>query len=186
MKIEVTSDKELALKRRKIMWCCVCIVLIGVITIIGLRLPLIENHMRKIAQKYVSCKVTKKENELFNLIGKYTDEGKNIYIHYNDENENVVPYKKLNDEEITAVFKEFHLICIRYDEKGNVVFTIYPYMELLIDGYENGFFYSKEDKPIEGENLEFEKEDAWTYQWYRTEKIIDNWWYYEEIFLLKK
>lgn len=118
MKIEVTSDKELALKRRKIMWCCVCIVLIGVITIIGLRLPLIENHMRKIAQKYVSCKVTKKENELFNLIGKYTDEGKNIYIHYNDENE-------------------------------NVVFTIYPYMELLIDGYENGFFYSKEDKPIE-------------------------------------
>ncbi|MBD5549659.1 MAG: hypothetical protein HDQ96_00545 [Lachnospiraceae bacterium] len=70
---------------------------------------------------------------------------------------------------------------VRFHVRDSVVYYI------LWDGYECGFYYSEDDKPIDAvwdhkmgeDETEFEDLIFYGKYWYRTEKITDNWWFYE-------
>ncbi len=149
----------------------------------------LKNPIKELCKKYVFYEVIKHEDELSQLIGRYTEcakENGDFYIHISnrDERSNRVFYKKLEDKQVSDAFKRFNLIAIRYDQEGNITFTVYPHIGLLIEGYSYGFYYSEQDEPIKGA-IEIEEEGFRRYQWHRTEKIIDHWWYYEEINLIR-
>lgn len=149
----------------------------------------LRNQIRELSKKYIFYQVTRHEDELSQLIGRYTEcaeENHSFCIHVSnrDESSDRVFYKKLGDKQVSDAFRRFNLIAILYDEEGNIDFGVYPYIGLLIEGYGNGFYYSEQDEPMEGK-MEFEEESLGMYRWHRTEKIIDHWWYYEEIILIR-
>lgn len=175
------------MKKKFLISCLIVVFVIGCMITLAF---LMKDQIRDWSKKHIFYKVTKQEDELSRLIGRYAEKDKNVLIHLDHEDNRVIPYKKLNDEEISKVFNEFHLMAIRYDEDENMIFYIYPYMGLLIEGYSNGFYYSPQDEPIGGwgeeiGDLEFEDYGWKIYRWYKTEKILDHWWYFEEILLIE-
>lgn len=98
-------------------------------------------------------------------------------------------YQELDDEEIRRVFRYFRLYRITKWSDGSVEFHVRSSKKsiLLWNDYRYGFYYCEDDKPRDvvwihdiDEN-ETEYEDIFwggTY-WYKTEKITDNWWFYE-------
>lgn len=151
--------------------------------------PLLKNQIRDLSRTYIFYNVEKRQEELSGLIGRYVGKDKDVFIHLYREDETVIPYKKMHDKEISNVFKDFHLMSIRYDENGNIIFHVYPYVGLFINGYDNGFYYSAEDEPIgKGEeigDLEFEYHSLGLHRWYKTEQLLDHWWYFEEILTIE-
>ncbi|MBP3475827.1 MAG: hypothetical protein J6K48_05865 [Lachnospiraceae bacterium] len=98
----------------------------------------------------------------------------------------------MSNQKISNIFKDFNLMFIdnKFNEKGFVGFAIYPYADLLLceedEWYSFGFYYSNTDNSryiVTGDtcDLEFERDDGMMFYEYKTEKIIDNWWYYEWI-----
>jgi hypothetical protein len=169
-----------------------------------------ETNIRIYCKKYTVNLVLENKDAFLKLAGRYSEKNKIIMIGLREGVEypfghyRKISYKKLGDKEMANTFKKYHLLSIEYDEKQNTVFHIYPYVGLLIKGYRNGFYYNESDVPRKEEecvtfNLEYVKSDMdgaqklefvndnrLYYNWYREEKIMDNWWYYEEIFRLKK
>lgn len=101
-------------------------------------------------------------------------------------------YKELQNDKITKIFNDFSLLSIEdhmdNSEGGYVSFFILSYAAKLAWGdYEFGFYYSEENEPINinlGSNIAdntkvFEESDPFVKYWYRTEKITNNWWYFE-------
>lgn len=101
---------------------------------------------------------------------------------------NYVYYKDLEDERIDKVFKEFFLMRIGedFEDDESIVFSVRPtVISALWDDYMYGFYYTENDEPVDVawghdvEENEFETVDDFGKYWYRTEKITDNWWFYE-------
>ena len=86
------------------------------------------------------------------------------------------------------MFRTFRLLDV-YNSvygDGSVEFFISPtVISALWDDYMYGFYYTENDGPVdvvrrtEVEETEFENTSAIGGYWYRTEKITNNWWYYE-------
>ena len=170
---------------RKIIFIIMILLVIFTIFILCIKF-LFQKQVKYIIKSSLCFNVLKKEDELLEVISILNEGDTPVCIHRNQKRESMVPYKELGDKKISRTFKDFQLIGIDSNEKGYVAFTVYPYADLLWDGYLYGFYYSEDDEPVDirtGEKCDLEFEgDGLTYFWYRTEKIADNWWYYESIF----
>lgn len=144
-------------------------------------------------KRSIAAKVEASEEELIQVIAEIDSQEIPRCVHLWMKDEYTIPFKELDNDKITKVFKEFSLILIENamdnSEGGYVDFTISPVVTQLVWGdYRYGFYYSEEDSPIDittgakvdcntkvyGELMSNIK------YWYKTEKITDNWWYYEE------
>ena len=104
-------------------------------------------------------------------------------------------YKQLNNENINKVFNKFNILYIHdksYDDKDKklVFYMTSPVTYILWKRYEYGFYFSEEDKAL---NIVWGVEECksgteirgkyWAgttiYYVYRTEKITDNWCFFE-------
>ena len=73
-------------------------------------------------------------------------------------------------------------------ERGYVEFFVFEYWIHSSRFYRCGFYYSEEDVPVDVFSGDYVDSDTTVYEtwpifmhyWYRTDKIMDNWWYYEE------
>ena len=141
----------------------------------------------------IFTKIIKHEENLSGVVAEFNDDSKNIIsVKKSNKDGSVIPYKKLNNDKITWAFDEFDLSFIGkykiHKSDKSVVFYIYsPETYILWDEYEYGFYYSQNDKAlniidISGEcETEFEGFDMIFCRryWYKTERITENWWFYE-------
>ena len=142
---------------------------------------------------YVCSKVVKQEALLTEVLEELDGSGMSRYwiSQWESEQEDQIWYREMNNEKISEVFSEFGLGYIR-GETEYVAFgmiDITRYTAILVS-YTNeilhyGFYYNPTDLPIDawtGEVCEAEfDEDYWLMgRHYRTEKVMDQWWYYEE------
>lgn len=174
-----------------------------------------EKQVRSLARNYTFNLVTENQEELLRIIDKYSQKDKRTAICRHWFVEDTIPYKILGDKDLSRTFRQFHLRYIICTDNGNTIFHFEPYLNILIHNYSNGFYYSEKDQPIgrRGEEwekyweeynlksknnsrykkynlkenccLEYEDEEAAAYHWYRTERIVENWWYFEQIFYVK-
>lgn len=172
-----------------------------------------EKEVRDLTRNYTFNLVRKNKEELLRLTGKYSQKDKRIEICRYWFVEDTIPYKTLGDKELSRAFRQFHLRYVTYTDDGNTIFWFEPYLRILIKNYSNGFYYSETNQPmlrmgeewekyweecnLIGKNtsrykkydlkencyLEYEYEDRLDYHWYRTERIVGNWWYFELIYL---
>lgn len=140
----------------------------------------------------VSAKIEARIEELDEVIAEVnTQDFPEIVICW-DKDGAATFYKDLQNDKITKIFNDFSLLSIvdRMDnsEGGYVSFSILSYAaKLAWRDYDFGFYYSEEDKPIDinlGRKIDsntkvFEILGSNIKYWYRTEKITDNWWYFE-------
>lgn len=140
----------------------------------------------------VSAKVEARTEELDEVIAEINIQNfPEAVIRWNKD-EAATFYKELQNDKITKIFNDFSLVSIedRMDnpEGGYVSFCILSYVAKLAWGdYDFGFYYSEEDEPIiimSGIKIAertkvSEESDPFVRYWYRTEKITDNWWYFE-------
>lgn len=183
----------MTLNKRKIMCTMTIIartVVIGIAMVFYIKLFFLE-EIQSMTKHHISAKVIQKESDLMAVVSELDELEKNQnikFIHRNVDEGDVVAYKNVKNKKISNVFNEFSLIGVFNGkaESGIVVFYIYPLLDILCEeGYAYGFYYNMQDKPIyvgNGEECssEFEKSELWMDVHYKTEKITDNWWYYEE------
>lgn len=148
-----------------------------------------EQQMKCLIKERLSFQVREEKFELEELISEI--EEKDIQgIHRSESGEGIIPYRDLKNPLIKKEFKKFHLIMIvnEQDDLENqyVDFHVYPYADLLWDGFSYGFYYSSSDEPLDvnngGEKCESQvkgKIGGFIDYDYKTEKIATNWWYYE-------
>lgn len=143
---------------------------------------------------YVCSKVVKQEALLTEVLEELDGSGMSRYwiSQWESEQEDQIWYREMNNEKISEVFSEFGLAYIR-GETEYVAFgmiDITRYTAILVSNtnerLDYGFYYNPTDLPIDvwtGEVCEAEfDEDYWLLgkHHYRTEKVMDQWWYYEE------
>lgn len=142
---------------------------------------------------YVCSKVVKQEALLTEVLEELDGSGMSRYwiSQWESEQEDQIWYREMNNEKISEVFSEFGLGYIR-GETEYVAFgmiDITRYTAILVSNTNEilhyGFYYNPTDLPIDawtGEVCEAEfDEDYWLMgRHYRTEKVMDQWWYYEE------
>lgn len=140
----------------------------------------------------VSAKVEARIEELDEVIAEVNTQNFSETVIRWNKGEAAIFYKELQNDKITKIFNDFSLVSIedRMDnsEGGYVSFCILSYAAKLAWGdYDFGFYYSEEDEPIiimSGIKIAertkvSEESDPFVRYWYRTEKITDNWWYFE-------
>ena len=176
-------------KRRKILRILIGIML--VLTVILCCLHFGEKQIQRMMQKNICAKVKKYEEELLE-IAKECPLEEAIYYYENDEDDSneyfkTIYYKDLEDENVNKVFRAFQLLRIKKRDDNSVEFQVkHKVITALWGYYSYGFYYTENDEPVdvvygsEVKETEFETTivGLWTY-WYRTEKITDNFWYYE-------
>lgn len=155
--------------------------------IITINAEIIQNWNKKL----IINKVIEKESELLIIIDKINSQEFVSTIHRWRNEPNILSYKKIDDKDITKIFKEFSLISIinsmNDSEIKHVVFAIYPYWKYVGSDYQCGFYFSEDNEAINIYTIKYIHSDNKIYMeipnrgkaWYRTEKIIDNWWFYE-------
>lgn len=155
-----------------------------------------KNQTQPMMQKMVSFKVIKHKEELLEIV-KNLDEDEILASYESDEDYDTftqIHYPDLEDENINRMFKTFNLTRVsKMSGDGSVVFDIDPVstFSFLWSDYEYGFYYTENDEPenvywvnriwvneMEGTEVEYTIEGFGRYH-YRTEKITDDWWYYE-------
>ena len=194
-------------KRKKVLFLVVALLIILIALFLFGVYMLRKNseQIQGLIKNKVSSDVMKREAELSEVITEIRSQEIPRFVH-NDrmKYEDMIPFKELGNDKITKVFKEFSLVLISNDldnsEGGYVAFTISPDVTGVVwDGYTHGFYYSEEDSPIDiftGDNVDCNTKVYYELMpsmpsmpsnkdWYRTEKITDNWWYYEAHFIWK-
>lgn len=150
-----------------------------------------EKQIQHIMQKNIYSKVIKYQEELLEIAKECPSE-EALYCFERDEDNSdeyfkTIYYKDLKDENVDKVFRTFPLQKIEKRDGNSVEFTVRPTVIYALWGaYWHGFYYTETDEPVdvvggsEVKETEFETRivGLWTY-WYRTEKITDNFWYYE-------
>ena len=152
-----------------------------------------SEQIQGLLKNKVSSDVMKREAELSEVIAEISSQEVPRYVHLRMKDEDTILLKELDNDKVTKVFKEFSLVLIDNNldnsEGGYVDFAISADVTYLVwDGYFYGFYYSEEDIPINvatGHNVDcntkvYDELLPSMKVWYRTEKITDNWWYYEE------
>lgn len=148
------------------------------------------------AQSFIRSNVSSKVEERKEELDEVIDEIKNqncpeFVIRWNRDGDAAF-YKDLRNDKITKVFNDFSLSAMinqmDNSEGGYICFIILSHAANLVwSDYDFGFYYSEEDKPINiymGNNVDSntiisEELVSFVKFWYRTEKITDNWWYFE-------
>ncbi|MDE7253474.1 MAG: hypothetical protein K2O32_11105 [Acetatifactor sp.] len=184
-------------KSRKKFWIITIILIFLVIILSFFAKYLLTKYAEQIQsyiKRSIAAKVEASEEELIQVIAEIDSQEIPRYITLRVKDEDGIPFKELDNDKITKVFKEFSLILIKNDmddsEGGYVVFAISSDIitHLVWGDYWYGFYYSEEDSPINiatgakvdcNTKIYYELTSDIKY-WYKTEKIIDNWWYYEE------
>lgn len=95
-------------------------------------------------------------------------------------------------KKIDRLFKDFNILEISKRPDGDVVFIVsfsQINLPLLNKKYGGGFYYSEDDTPLdigirylgkeETEYLDGISFSGDARYWYKTERITDNWWFYE-------
>ena len=139
-----------------------------------------EHIQRRIIEK-ICNKVIVHEAELFEIAENCQDG--TYELDY---------YKDLNDEKIDRLFKDFNILRISKRSDGDVVFIVsfsQINLPLLNKKYGGGFYYSEDDTPLDIGLHYLGKEETLYLDgisfsgdaryWYKTERITDNWWFYE-------
>lgn len=146
-----------------------------------------EQIQRRMKER-VCDKVIAHEDELSEIVKEVSLEETLFFREMDtDSSINFAYYKELEDERIDKVFKEFFLMRIGEDFDESIVFAVRPtVISALWDDYMYGFYYTENDEPIDvewGNEMEENEFEAvvvgFGKYWYRTEKITDNWWFYE-------
>ncbi len=187
-------------KRRNILLILIGILLVTIAAVLIAAicsLHLGKNQTQHIMQKKVSSKVIKHEEELLEIV-KNLDEDEMLTCSENDEDDDdllftEIYYQDLEDENVNRMFKTFNLLTVsKISGDGSVEFYISPVsnFSFLWSDYDYGFYYTENDEPVnvvwvnEIEETEFEYTiEGFGRYYYRTEKITDNWWYYEKKWL---
>lgn len=148
-----------------------------------------SDYIQSLTKKIVSRKIEERETELLELVEEINSQEIVQTIHLWMSEDNIVPYKDIDNKNISEVFENFSLIAIwnKIDTNGYMYFAVYPYWRYIGSGYKFGFYYSMDDKAINIFSGDYVESDKKIYieiplqgeMWYRTEKITDNWWYYE-------
>lgn len=153
--------------------------IIGIICYLYFYSEQIQHRMKE----RICAKVIQYEEELSEIAEEWPPDARAVV--WEDIGTSIY-YKNLEDEKVNKAFKRFHLMSLgRYSDEP-VIFAVEPTMiSLLWDGYMCGFYYAENDAPFDVEGYreinetEFEAIGDYGKYWYRTEKITDNWWYYE-------
>ncbi len=184
------------MKRRKrlliILGIVVCIIL-SVVGIYFLEVP-IKNGIKHITMK----RVMNNEKYLNEVVKKIeTSDLEFRIVEKKVELDDSITYRDLDCDVVEKMFKEFSLICIedRMDNPEGRYVRFQPSNNIgwIWPDYFYGFYYSEEDEAINilernKCNAEYEYTGDFTYlhQYkYTTEKITENWWYYEMTLLSK-
>ena len=157
-----------------------------------------SEQIQSLIKNKVSSDVMKREAELSEVIAEIDSQEIPRNVHRWMKAEDTILLKELDNDKVTKVFREFSLLLIGNNldnsEGGYVVFAISSDVAYLVWGdYRYGFYYSEEDSPINifsGSNVDcntkvYDELMPSIRYWYRTEKITDNWWYYEAHFIWK-
>ena len=149
-----------------------------------------KQQLKKWEKNRVFSMVEENEEELTKLIDAINIEDLSKIIYRYDINDDIrIYYKNLENPEINKAFEDYRLLSIKsaLNSEGYLRFTINSILDIVLyeenTDYLFGFYYSDDDTPrdIKGEvcDLEYERENGDVRHSYRTEKIIDHWWYYE-------
>ncbi|MBD5494787.1 MAG: hypothetical protein HDR12_10535 [Lachnospiraceae bacterium] len=185
----MTIKRNVFKKKRVILMCFAVIALMaGVICYLYFG----AEHIQQRIKEKIYAKVIEHEDELLEIVEKCQYEvaltSRKIENDGSDNQYESIYYIELNDEIISKTFRNFYLSMINKRSDGSVRFHVRDSIaNILWDDYRCGFYYSKDDKPIDAvwthkmdeEELEFEDLIFYGKYWYRTEKITDNWWFYE-------
>lgn len=183
-------------KSRMKFWTITIIILIFLLIILFFFAKHLLTKYAEQIQSYIKSSITAKveasEEELIQVIAEIDSQEIPRYVHRRMKDEDTILLKELDNDKVTKVFREFSLVLIDNNldnsEGGYVLFAISSDVTYLVWGdYGYGFYYSEEDIPINivtGVNVDCNTKvyDEWIPSikwWYRTEKITDNWWYYE-------
>lgn len=186
-------------KRRKILPILIGILLVMIVVILIAVICWLhfgEKQKQNMTQKIVSVKVIKHEEKLLE-IAKNLDENAMLRSYESDEDYDTFTntyYMDVDDENVNRMFKTFNLNKVsKMFGDGSVAFDIDPVstFSFLWSDCDYGFYYTENDEPenvywvntiwvneMEGTEAEYTIEGFGRY-YYRTEKITDNWWYYE-------
>lgn len=184
------------LKKRKKILVKTLVVSLVVVSLFLCCKFLLREQITGLIKWSVGNQIIKREEELLDLVEEMREETtpEYIYAKMNDTDSDMVYYKTIDSEHVEKIFKYFRLLLIKNEmdkqENRYVRFQIYPYMDLLWEGYAYGFYYSDSDKPIDmisGKecSLQFVVEDPWTTYSYKTERIADKWWFFEQEMVFK-
>lgn len=178
--------KLFSVKRKKVIHICIGILLFTIVEICCLYFG--EEQIQYAMKKQICANVIRYEDMLLEVVRECPSE---VLLHYfkkdNYESDRTIYYKDLNNESVNKIFRTFQLISIDKKEDNSVEFQTYPRIITALWGYYMyGFYYTENDEPVDvvdgSEVTETEFETTivgqWTY-WYHTEKITDNFWYYE-------
>ena len=152
-------------------------------------------HIQNRIKEKVCAAVLKHEDDLLAAINECKNNQKRMLI-YNDTDQDselygIYYYKKLNSKTVNKVFKKFRLAYINGYEDDLVDFLVTPSMIrfYLWGNYLYGFYYTAKNQPViifNGDDCDTDTEIE-IYDiifrgnhWYRTEKIDDNWYFYED------
>ena len=154
-----------------------------------------EKQVQRIMKKRIYAKVIKYEDELLEIAKECPSEEWLYYKSDEDDSDSYfkkIYYKDLEDKNVDRMFKTFNLQVVYNSgvyRDGSVQFYIIPTVISVLWDYHNyqcGFYYTENDEHVdmvwgtEVEETEFEYTVVSVGRyWYRTEKITDNWWYYE-------
>ena len=135
---------------------------------------------------YFNASHIQNQDDLLITIEEFKGSQKEI-LFYNNKNQGseTCCYKELNNKTVNKVFKDFRLAEIRCLKSGTVIFSVRPtIISSLRDTYLYGFYYTggnqlECDAAIEGEEIIYGGK-----YWYKTEKIDENWYFYESKIIL--
>ena len=176
------------------------IILIVLIILIALffGVYMLRKHSEQIQgliKNKVSYDVINKEKELNDIIAEmrnpeFPKEINHWFVSLTRD-EDILSYTELDNDKITNIYNEFSLWYISNhmdnSECNYAAFAIFHHPACLVWGdYRYGFYYSEEDKPIDiyghtttDSNTKIYVDCIDFEYWYRTEKITDNWWFFE-------
>ena len=180
-------------KKRKRILLIVLITMTALFLLGVYMLRTFPEQFQGLVKNKVISDVMKNEAELNDIIAEMSNPElpKNI-DHWLSNRENIISYTELDNDKITNIYNKLSLMYIRNymdnSECGYVQFTVLQHPVCLVWGgeYFYGFYYSEEDRPVDiysGEIVDSNTKvyvDNYEYEyWYRTEKIADNWWYFD-------
>lgn len=164
-------------------------ILILCIAIVLVVKTVFEDELKGSIKKYYFNKIIKNEELLNEAVAEILENAPEIETIGENRRGIGIDHEELGLESVDKLFQTFRLSDINnraaQPEGAVISFENVPYLEILWDGYSYGFYYSVEDEPVDvhytRKKCEEEFDGAalfWTYH-YKTERIVENWWYYE-------
>lgn len=161
----------------------VIIIVVGIFCYVYFNASAIQNKLKE----RICDSVKEQESDLLEIVNECKKRGGNLLISDKENEYNSICFEDLDSETINEIFKTFKLVVIYKMNDETISFTVKPsIINALWDGYRYGFYYAEIDRPVNvfggGEECDEEFSEVihnMGEYWYRTERISDNWWFYE-------